>query len=234
MLTEEVSFGAKLKSTRENMGISVQEAASRLHLSPRFITTLENENLLTCSLPLTYLRGYLRSYSRLLGLPESELAPVLEKLDPKPIIENPQPQASASLALSFPLENKRYYTHIATGLISFMLLTSITTWWYLHANKPVQAVLALKEPLIAPEPSNLPHQELAKETEILSNQPLLEATSSNPVLEPAKMPEVALDPSTKKPVTLATAAAGQNLDEIKPKPLSNPKAKENDDDGSDE
>jgi len=78
------NFGGKLKSKRETMGLSLQEAAARLHLSPRFITLLENENLQTCTLPPIYLRGYLRSYSRLLGIPENEIASVLETLNPTP------------------------------------------------------------------------------------------------------------------------------------------------------
>ena len=228
------SFGERLKSTREKMGISVQDAASRLHLSPRFINMLENDNLLESTLPLIYLRGYLRSYTRLLNIPETDLAWALEKLDPKPAVAlDPVPVASESLSSSFPLESNPYVSRIATVLISLALLTSLTAWWYHHANNDAPAVLALDQPLTSSEPAAQPIEAAASPAPLnISNDPLLQAATKGPEIEQSKVPEAAIDLAAKKPVTLASAATEQNSQAPTAKPAS--KHHENDDDGVDE
>ncbi len=236
MLREEdlSSFGAKLKSTRENMGISAQEAGSRLHLSPRFIAMLENENLLQTTLPPIYLRGYLRSYTRLLNIPEKELTPILEILHPKPLALDPVPPPSTaeSLSLTFPLENNLYYARITTFIISLALLTSITAWWYLHANKATPAIVALDQPLIN-DPAVQPSEADAKSTPLdFNNDSLLQTAAQGPEIEKTKVPEALIDLAATKPVAvaLASASTAQNTPPLMAKPAA--KSLERDDDSA--
>jgi cytoskeleton protein RodZ len=75
--------GATLREARENMGMSVEEVAIRLKFAPRQITALEEENFER--LPeLTFVRGFVRSYARLLQIAE---APLLEALPGAPVQE---------------------------------------------------------------------------------------------------------------------------------------------------
>jgi cytoskeleton protein RodZ len=205
------SFGEKLKSTRETMGISMQEAGSRLHLSPRFIAMMENEDLLQSTLPPIYLRGYLRSYTRLLNISEAELAQVLEKLNPKPpMIQDPVPVSSMeSLSISFPLENNPYYARIATILISLVLLTSITGWWYLHANNnnAPTTLVALDQPLANPVPLESANAVVSNSASLnISNNPLLQSAAKNPEVAPAKVTEVGTHLNEKQSLALASSA----------------------------
>jgi cytoskeleton protein RodZ len=159
MQEENTHFGKQLKSTRETLGLSPQEAASRLNLSPRFIHALEEEDLQQSSLPLTYLRGYLRSYSRLLNIPEIQVSKVLEQLAPAPVVMAATPTTSDVLSLSAPLSNNPYLMKAATYLVSLVLFTSVTTWWYLHTSSPTTTVIALNQPsLLNPGQSELSPQ----------------------------------------------------------------------------
>ena len=66
-------IGAVLTEARERLGLSIEEAALQLRLGSRQVQALENNDY--ASLPgVTFVRGFLRNYARLLGLdPESLL-----------------------------------------------------------------------------------------------------------------------------------------------------------------
>lgn len=66
------SLGAMLREAREARGLSAREAADAMNLSVRFVDALENEQF--DKLPArAFVRGYLRSYARMLGLSEDEV-----------------------------------------------------------------------------------------------------------------------------------------------------------------
>lgn len=60
--------GARLRAARESAGLSVSDVASRLKMPMRIIEALEAEDWERIGAPV-FVRGQLRSYSRLLGLP---------------------------------------------------------------------------------------------------------------------------------------------------------------------
>lgn len=61
------SCGAMLREAREAQGLSVAEAAAKLHLHQRIVEALEEDDRNRLPLPI-YVRGYLRNYARLVGL----------------------------------------------------------------------------------------------------------------------------------------------------------------------
>ena len=216
---EKVSFGERLKSARENMGLTIQEAAASLHLRPRFVSMLENENLAQSSLPPIYLRGYLRAYSKLLNIPEKYLDPLLEKLNPKPVILlNPPPLASDSLFFSFPLENNIYYARIATFFISLALLTSITAWWYLHSTTTAHTEIAQQQVKKNPEFTTRTTAEASQEPSLPAVKNVLETVAKSPPIE--EHPAASITPAAKKPVALASTATKENRHNLAVKSLS--------------
>ena len=65
--------GQVLKEARENLKISLEEVAERLHLDIEIIRALESNNYAV--LPgRTYIKGYLRSYAALLGIPVKDIS----------------------------------------------------------------------------------------------------------------------------------------------------------------
>ena len=60
--------GSLLKNARVAAGLGLLDVATKLHLDQRVITALEEDEF--DALPTaTFVRGYLRSYTQLLGLP---------------------------------------------------------------------------------------------------------------------------------------------------------------------
>ncbi len=76
------SFGARLQWERENQGLSIGEIAGRLRLHPNQVRALEQEAL--GELPeAAYVRGFLRSYARVLNVdPAPLIADLGQKLAP--------------------------------------------------------------------------------------------------------------------------------------------------------
>ena len=67
-----VSLGARLAAAREAAGLSLSEAAERLHLDATTLAALEREHYQTLGAAV-YVRGHLRRYAELLGLPVPEI-----------------------------------------------------------------------------------------------------------------------------------------------------------------
>src|SRR3546814_2235439 len=75
----EHACGQRLRAAREAAGLSVAEVASRLKTPSRFIEALEAEEWDRIGAPV-FVRGQLRSYSRLLGLRSEEHTSELQSL----------------------------------------------------------------------------------------------------------------------------------------------------------
>lgn len=69
--------GLELKSARERKGMSLNEAADALHLRPSIVDAIENGNydLLPGQI---FLKGYVRSYARLVGMDEERAISALQ------------------------------------------------------------------------------------------------------------------------------------------------------------
>lgn len=66
------SPGMRLRETREARGLSLTDAASRLHLTAKVVEELESD-CQDVGVELPFMRGYLRNYAKLLDLPVDEL-----------------------------------------------------------------------------------------------------------------------------------------------------------------
>ncbi|KNC88930.1 cytoskeleton protein RodZ [Trabulsiella odontotermitis] len=74
---EAQTTGARLRKAREQLGLSQQAVAERLCLKVSTVRDLEDDKA-PADLASTFLRGYIRSYARLVHIPEEELLPIKE------------------------------------------------------------------------------------------------------------------------------------------------------------
>jgi cytoskeleton protein RodZ len=70
--SKDLTVGQMLKGTREDLKLSLEEISAELHIEPRFLQALEEDNLEVFSAPV-FTKGYLRQYGKRLGLRESDL-----------------------------------------------------------------------------------------------------------------------------------------------------------------
>src|SRR5262249_30011695 len=72
MAVEAGGIGARLRAGREKLGLTVLQAAERLHLDPRIIEAMERAGFATLGAPV-YARGHLRHYAELVGESAEEI-----------------------------------------------------------------------------------------------------------------------------------------------------------------
>lgn len=127
-----VTFGAKLKAERKANGLERRDAAAQLRLNERLIIMME-EGEYDQAIPLMFMRGYLRAYTKLLHLPEETATPILEALKPQQVVLQ-QPQPVAATLPAGAVTSSNYYMQLFTSLVILTLATLVGTWWYSHSN----------------------------------------------------------------------------------------------------
>ena len=70
----DISFGDKLRQAREALNLSLEDAAKAISLRPSILEKLENNEFVQKNVPSTFMKGYVRSYTKFLRIPDAEWA----------------------------------------------------------------------------------------------------------------------------------------------------------------
>lgn len=237
-------LGARLKKTRESMHLTQKEAAARLYLNPKIVEVIENEAFFDGP-PMTFMRGYLRSYARLLNFPESDIKSAIDELELNTIPTGP---AAPTLHASPIYRGDRYIRWI-TYLIVLTLISLVVLWWSSHSKyvitdvpstnpsinqaPAVTTTTEIKTPETAPTvstestnnttmtPATDPKSEAQTTTAPVKTEPTATVTTSpsSTVITTPSAATVRTTPSatvTTAPATVTTAPATQPATEVTP------------------
>lgn len=121
-IAEPQPSGKRLKKAREGLGLSAEDVAGELRLSVSQIKALERDDY--TELPgATYVRGYLRSYARLVKIDEESVLPPLQ----------PEPVTRAMHAIARPVQRQARSSDRWVRLISYslgiLLIGLVVAWW---------------------------------------------------------------------------------------------------------
>jgi len=124
---EAQTTGVRLRNGREQLGLSQQAVAERLCLKVSTVRDIE-EDKAPADLASTFLRGYIRSYARLVHIPEEELLPMMEK-------QTPMRAAKVAPMQTFALGKQRkkrggWMMSFITWIIFFVVLSFTGLWWW--------------------------------------------------------------------------------------------------------
>lgn len=129
--TQHAEWGARLKAAREAMNLTEKDVATRLYLNSKIITILENETFEN-SPPLTFMRGYLRSYARLLNFTDVDIDQAIQQLDKT----FPQIAKISSALQTERLDSSNPFIQWMTYGIVLVLIVLVGVWWSSHTNQP--------------------------------------------------------------------------------------------------
>ncbi|MBK4716031.1 MULTISPECIES: cytoskeleton protein RodZ [Tenebrionibacter/Tenebrionicola group] len=121
-----LSTGDRLRSAREQLGLSQQMVAERLCLKVSTVREIE-EDKTPSDLASTFLRGYIRSYARLVHIPEEELLPIMEKQMP---LKSSKVQAVQGFALGKRRKKRDGWLMSFTWLVLFVVVGLTGAWWW--------------------------------------------------------------------------------------------------------
>ena len=80
--------GDRLQAARIEQGLSVEDVASRMHLSVSILESIEENNFEEITAPI-FVKGYLRAYARIVSLGEDEMIQqYIEEQEGEPVVDD--------------------------------------------------------------------------------------------------------------------------------------------------
>jgi cytoskeleton protein RodZ len=203
------SFGARLRCERERAGLTVTDVAARLRLHPNQVRALEQETL-TALPEAAYVRGFVRSYARILNV---EPGPLLDDLASKiapsssSVVDGMTQQRDYSpvRAASREQTSRRL---VVVGAVLLLIVLGILGWYATRESAPISTtgtVVPAAPTVQAPPPAPPPVTE-----------PATPAPGAVPVVAAAGAPEAAalLEPIPPPPL-LKLRFTGASWAEVK-------------------
>jgi len=224
------SPGERLQAARIERGIAIQDLANQMHLSVSILESLEDNRFEDITAPI-FVKGYLRSYARIVELDENEILEqyVSEYMEGDPPIGT----TTSSSALSERRNGFWYW-----GLILLSIALGLGVWWYQRSLQTAEAISldATAEPPVAvpsslseenrPNPAARLSSEAAQRLEQLppvqaGQLPLQEERASlpsDPERTPDMVPELA--DTAEQEVLPQVAAVEENRTVVAPPPAA--------------
>ncbi|MBV8041703.1 cytoskeleton protein RodZ [Pluralibacter sp.] len=118
--------GTRLRNAREQLGLSQQAVAERLCLKVSTVRDIEDDKA-PADLASTFLRGYIRSYARLVHIPEEELLPMMAKQAP---VKAAKVAPMQTFALGKRRKKRDGWLMSFTWLVLFVVIGLTGAWWW--------------------------------------------------------------------------------------------------------
>ena len=198
---EALSTGVRLRNAREQLGFSQQAVAERLCLKVSTVRDIE-EDKAPADLASTFLRGYIRSYARLVHIPEEELLPGLEKQAP---IRPAKVAPMQSFSLGKRRKKRDGWLMTFTWLVLFVVVGLTGAWWWQNHKAQQEEITTMADQSSAElnqaGSENAQHVPLNTDGAASSSEPQTAA------------PEASATDTTQAPAATANTAAPQAQDQ---------------------
>ena len=148
-MSESLLPGQRLRAERTSQGLTEDEICARLRLSRSYLRALEEDDYER--LPeATFIKGYLRNYARLLGLPAEELVDAFIHMQRDAEPEQEQARDDGPVAAQTALAGPAFPAWMWAGGAALLLIL-LLVWWS-AGDAPVEpADTAVEEPRALPE-----------------------------------------------------------------------------------
>lgn len=183
-------IGQRLRAAREKQGLALEQASAQLKLPVAIIEAMEREDWSRLGAPI-YVRSYLGSYLRLLGLPQDLARPVASQADAPRLV----PMASRSRVRRFVDKSLRHGIYLVMTAVLVVPVVLVARH-YQNAAKPETLTLEA-DPSVLPAPP--PAEAVALPPPVSGPEPVM-----------ASIAPVKPKPAEPEPAE-AAAPAGQGL-----------------------
>ncbi|QTF07532.1 cytoskeleton protein RodZ [Brenneria izadpanahii] len=162
--------GERLRQARERLGLTQQIVADRLCLKLSIVREIEEGNV-SANLAPTFLRGYIRSYAKLVHVPEGELLPMLDK-HVVPKASNVAPMQSFSLGKS--RKKRDGWLMTFTWLVVIIVLGLTGAWWWQNHQAQQQEINSMVD-----HATSMQAQSEGQEVPLMDNSESTDLAASN-------------------------------------------------------
>ena len=115
--------GARLREAREAADISIDRIAKSLLLDPKIVEALEEDAFDRLPAP-TFVRGYLRGYARVLGVPAAPILDMYDRHGFKP------PPLGSEISETAQAHTSDIVVRIVTYAVAAVLVLLVGLWWH--------------------------------------------------------------------------------------------------------
>ena len=116
--------GERLQAARIKNGLSLEDVANRMHLSPSVLEALEDNNFDEITAPI-FVKGYLRAYARIVSLGEDEM---IEQYVDFYSEEDPPISSTSNMVPELsPADSRIKWT---TYFVILLLAVLLAAWWW--------------------------------------------------------------------------------------------------------
>lgn len=137
--TVPMTTGQRLRQAREQLGLSQQAVAERLCLKNSTVRDIEEDNL-AADLASTFVRGYIRSYAKLVHLPEDELLPALGKQASAKVTKLPH---MPGLSMNKRRKKRDGWLMSFTWLVVCVVVGLTFAWWWQNHKAQQEEIAAM-------------------------------------------------------------------------------------------
>ncbi|AJZ90629.1 Cytoskeleton protein rodZ [Beauveria bassiana D1-5] len=190
--------GQRLRNAREQMGLSQQAVAERLCLKVSTVRDIEDDKA-PAELASTFLRGYIRSYARLVHIPEEELLPMMAKQAP---IKAAKVEPMQSFSLGKRRKKRDGWLMSFTWLILFVVIGLTGAWWWQN-HKAQQEELSTMADQSSTELSTSGGQSVPLNT---GSDASTDAASASTPAQPVELPTPVENTASSAPAQQTTTA----------------------------
>jgi len=216
---EAQTTGVRLRNAREQLGLSQQAVAERLCLKVSTVRDIE-EDRSPADLASTFVRGYIRSYARLVHIPEEELLPMIEKQAP---LRAAKVAPMQSFALGKPRKKRDGWLMGFTWLVLFVVIAFTGAWWWQNHKAQQEEISTMADQSTAElNASNSDSQSIPLATDT-SSAPAPVDNSATPAgtetaQAPAQAPADSANPAPTATANQAPAVVAPSQANIDPAP----------------
>lgn len=124
--------GTLLKNARVEKGLSQEEVASRLNLRLANVQDLEAEHF-DKTISVTFIRGYLKAYAKLLEVPVEEVLKAYERIN----TGSPEPAKLQSFSRKMSMQADDDKLMLVSYLILAIILALVVVWWFQQSDSDI-------------------------------------------------------------------------------------------------
>lgn len=122
-----LSVGEQFRQAREKLGLSLEAAAKKANLRTNILEHIENNEFSHKKIPATFMKGYVRSYAKLLKLPENVWASAVGNFGDVP--KHDFNRATRADRVTNPHSHHRWVGYLTTFVVIIALGMTALWWW---------------------------------------------------------------------------------------------------------
>ena len=199
--------GERLQAARIQQGLSIEDVASRMHLSTSILEAIEDNNFEEITAPI-FVKGYLRAYARIVSLDEDEM---IQQYIEYYSEEDPPISSTGNVAPELSVTDARF--RWTTYLVVIVLAVLLSAWWW-NKGRDEEPTISLDAQAPTGQ-TELTETEVARSEIEAASEAVAESTESSAAGESAESSATSLQPAEPvETVTVEPAVAESDTQDV--------------------